>query len=98
LKNPYLPRVAHWQAAEKGLPQPAPSLLSLPEEEKIKKGSQFLCRVPKASRISIRFNLDLSAPRYGQRQAAVGFEKTRLMNDKEILQAAVLPQRGVFAG
>src|SRR5271166_3537661 len=34
----------------------------------------------------------------GQRQAAIGFEKSRLMNNKEILQAAVLPRRGVFAG
>src|SRR5208337_2268583 len=34
-----------WQAVEKGILQPAPSLLSLPKGEKIQEGSQFLCRV-----------------------------------------------------
>ena len=34
-----------WQAAERGLPQPASSLLSLPEGEKIKESSQLLFRV-----------------------------------------------------
>src|SRR5271167_2666919 len=34
------------------LPQPAPSLLSLPEGEMIKEGSLFLCRVLNASKSS----------------------------------------------
>src|SRR5260370_4653730 len=63
----------HKRAAEKGRPQPAPSLLSLPKEEKINESSQLLCRVLKAGITLASFKIGLFSTLPGLRQVVESY-------------------------
>src|SRR5260370_35614205 len=63
----------HKRAAEKGLPQPAPSLLSLPREEKINESSQLLCRVLKAGITLASFKIGLFSTLPGLRRVVESY-------------------------
>src|SRR5260370_8979835 len=79
----------HKRAAEKGLPQPAPSLLSLLREEKINESSQLLCRVLKAGITLASFKIGLFSTLPGLRQVVESYPVAG-----ENLVAAILRNAG----